>query len=95
MNQNPYLNNEMNVNNLTPYPNGTILGGTSENLTRPRPMYNMMPHHNLPTYGLEMNTFSSNNSNNTINPNSYKKMNAIIKEIMKNSENPNIYIIII
>lgn len=92
--------NGMNENilnsNLSPYPNGTMLGGNGENPARPRPMYNMMPHHNLPTYGMDLNSESIKNNTKTINENndSYTKMNTILKEIIKNRENHNIVIII-
>lgn len=88
-------NNYANFNPiLSPYPNGTLLGGNGESSSKPRPMYNMMPHHNLPTYGLNMNTIS-NEHNSTLNNNSYPKNNELLKEIMKYKKNNNIVIIII
>lgn len=66
--QDPYMYN-INGNGgnqfLSSYPEGTLLGGNNVYPSRPRPVYNVMPHHNLPTYGMDINSISyGNNSNN-------------------------------
>lgn len=81
-NPNPnYLTENNGIQNL--YPNDTLLGG-NPSLSRPRPMYNINPQHNLPSYGLDINA-NQNNSSDTKNnnyDNSYKKCHKILKEFL-------------
>lgn len=87
-NPNPnYLNENDGIQNLYPYPENTLLGG-NPSLSRPRPMYNVNPQHNLPSYGLDINANQHNNNNakNNNYDNSYKKCHKILKEFLNAHE---------
>lgn len=99
--QNPYMYN-INGNEdgqfLSSYPPGNLLGGNNVNPSRPRPIYNVNPQHNLPTYGLDINEnpYENNNNNKNTVPYKNKKANQVIKDIINfNEDKPNNIIIII